>query len=148
MPVTTDLFAYGLRQVLGVSEESLRQVVEGVGTTAEASGPVGKIIALVRRHFTDHSQTLPRALQHANERAWQALDRTVWRAKNTDTFKPMGPWIETEVSLPDLTTRVYLNEKLVSELKDSVKEVACCGLALRKSAILSRSTSALLRVPP
>jgi len=52
-----------------------------------------------------------------SERAWQALDRTVWRSKNTDTFKPMGPWIETVVSLPELTTRVRLNDRLVSEFK-------------------------------
>jgi 2-keto-4-pentenoate hydratase/2-oxohepta-3-ene-1,7-dioic acid hydratase in catechol pathway len=52
-----------------------------------------------------------------SERAWQALDRTVWRSKNTDTFKPMGPWIETEVSLPELTTRVTLNDRVVSEFK-------------------------------
>ena len=26
-----------------------------------------------------------------SERSWQAEDRTLWRAKNTDTFKPMGP---------------------------------------------------------
>lgn len=30
-------------------------------------------------------------------RAWQHSDRTFWRAKNSDTFKPMGPWIETDV---------------------------------------------------
>ena len=30
-----------------------------------------------------------------SERTWQKSDRTLWRAKNTDTFKPMGPWIET-----------------------------------------------------
>src|SRR4051812_14663386 len=30
-----------------------------------------------------------------SERTWQRGDRTLWRAKNTDTFKPMGPWIET-----------------------------------------------------
>jgi 2-keto-4-pentenoate hydratase/2-oxohepta-3-ene-1,7-dioic acid hydratase in catechol pathway len=52
-----------------------------------------------------------------SERAWQAQDRTVWRAKNTDTFKPMGPWIETNVNLPELTTRVRLNDRLVSEFK-------------------------------
>ena len=32
-----------------------------------------------------------------SERTWQRPDRTLWRAKNTDTFKPMGPWIETDV---------------------------------------------------
>jgi 2-keto-4-pentenoate hydratase/2-oxohepta-3-ene-1,7-dioic acid hydratase in catechol pathway len=52
-----------------------------------------------------------------SERAWQAIDRTIWRAKNTDTFKPMGPWIETEVSLPELTTRVRLNDGVVSTFK-------------------------------
>ena len=26
-----------------------------------------------------------------SERSWQRQDRTLWRAKNTDTFKPMGP---------------------------------------------------------
>lgn len=34
-----------------------------------------------------------------SERTWQRSDRTLWRAKNTDTFKPMGPWIETDVKL-------------------------------------------------
>jgi hypothetical protein len=31
-----------------------------------------------------------------SERTWQANDRTLWRAKNCDTFKPMGPWIVTD----------------------------------------------------
>ncbi len=44
-----------------------------------------------------------------SERAWQKSDRTLWRAKNTDTFKPMGPWIETEVDLDALETRVRVN---------------------------------------
>ncbi len=73
MPVTTQLFAYGLRQVFDLKEESAARLVETGGQILEAIGPAGKIIALVRRHFTDHSQTLPRALNHANERAWQAL---------------------------------------------------------------------------
>jgi 2-keto-4-pentenoate hydratase/2-oxohepta-3-ene-1,7-dioic acid hydratase in catechol pathway len=30
-----------------------------------------------------------------SERGWQKEDRTLWRAKNADTFKPMGPWIVT-----------------------------------------------------
>ncbi len=44
-----------------------------------------------------------------SERSWQKSDRTLWRAKNTDTFKPMGPWIETDVKLPELVTTVRLN---------------------------------------
>jgi 2-keto-4-pentenoate hydratase/2-oxohepta-3-ene-1,7-dioic acid hydratase in catechol pathway len=50
-----------------------------------------------------------------SERTWQKSDRTLWRAKNTDTFKPMGPWIETDVKLEDLVTTVRLNnEQLIS----------------------------------
>jgi 2-keto-4-pentenoate hydratase/2-oxohepta-3-ene-1,7-dioic acid hydratase in catechol pathway len=44
-----------------------------------------------------------------SERSWQRSDKTLWRAKNSDTFKPMGPWIETEVKLADLMTKVRLN---------------------------------------
>jgi 2-keto-4-pentenoate hydratase/2-oxohepta-3-ene-1,7-dioic acid hydratase in catechol pathway len=44
-----------------------------------------------------------------SERAWQKIDNGLWRAKNCDTFKPMGPWIETEVDLPNLVTRVRIN---------------------------------------
>ena len=46
-----------------------------------------------------------------SERSWQKSDRTLWRAKNTDTFNPMGPWIETDVRLDDLETRVSVNGK-------------------------------------
>ncbi len=44
-----------------------------------------------------------------SERTWQASDRTMWRAKNTDTFKPMGPWIETDADLDSMETTVRLN---------------------------------------
>jgi 2-keto-4-pentenoate hydratase/2-oxohepta-3-ene-1,7-dioic acid hydratase in catechol pathway len=44
-----------------------------------------------------------------SERTWQKADRTMWRSKNTDTFKPMGPWIETDVRLEELVTRIRLN---------------------------------------
>ena len=39
-----------------------------------------------------------------SERSWQKADRGLWRAKNADTFKPMGPWIETEVDLDKMET--------------------------------------------
>ncbi len=44
-----------------------------------------------------------------SERKWQKIDRTFWRCKNSDTFKPMGPWIETDVALESLRTRVRVN---------------------------------------
>ncbi len=36
-----------------------------------------------------------------SERTWQRGDRTFWRGKNTDTFKPMGPWIVTGLDPDD-----------------------------------------------
>jgi 2-keto-4-pentenoate hydratase/2-oxohepta-3-ene-1,7-dioic acid hydratase in catechol pathway len=44
-----------------------------------------------------------------SERRWQKLDRTFWRCKNSDTFKPMGPWIETDLDLASLRTTVRVN---------------------------------------
>jgi 2-keto-4-pentenoate hydratase/2-oxohepta-3-ene-1,7-dioic acid hydratase in catechol pathway len=44
-----------------------------------------------------------------SERTWQGGDRTLWRAKNCDTFKPMGPWIDTEFDLDSMHTKVRLN---------------------------------------
>ena len=44
-----------------------------------------------------------------SERTWQANDRTLWRAKNADTFKPMGPWIETDFDLAAAETRIRVN---------------------------------------
>ncbi len=60
-----------------------------------------------------------------SERTWQKSDRTLWRAKNTDTFKPMGPWIETDVKLEDLKTTVRLNgvEKITFETNKMIHGV-------------------------
>ncbi len=49
-----------------------------------------------------------------SERNWQREDRTLWRAKNSDTFKPMGPWIETELNLEDSITTVRVNDVVTS----------------------------------
>ncbi len=41
-----------------------------------------------------------------SERTWQRGDRTIWRGKNADTLKPMGPWIQTDVDLDAMQTTV------------------------------------------
>ena len=45
------------------------------------------------------------------ERDWQKQDPTNLRAKNADTFKPMGPWIVTGIDTMAMTTQVRLNGK-------------------------------------
>jgi 2-keto-4-pentenoate hydratase/2-oxohepta-3-ene-1,7-dioic acid hydratase in catechol pathway len=44
-----------------------------------------------------------------SERTWQSGDRTFWRSKNTDTFKPMGPWIVTGLEPDSIEVRIRLN---------------------------------------
>jgi 2-keto-4-pentenoate hydratase/2-oxohepta-3-ene-1,7-dioic acid hydratase in catechol pathway len=45
-------------------------------------------------------------------RGWQFQDRTFWRSKNSDTFKPLGPWIRRGVDPANLVTRVRVNGEL------------------------------------
>ena len=52
-----------------------------------------------------------------SERTWQRQDRTLWRAKNTDTFKPMGPWIETDFDLDKAETIVRVNGRVTDRFR-------------------------------
>ena len=76
----------------------------------------GEIVAVVGRkakHLTEQdalSCLLGWTIGNdVSERTWQKADRTFWRSKNTDTFKPMGPWIETDLDLDAAETIVRLN---------------------------------------
>jgi 2-keto-4-pentenoate hydratase/2-oxohepta-3-ene-1,7-dioic acid hydratase in catechol pathway len=50
-----------------------------------------------------------------SERVWQRNDRTFWRGKNADTFKPMGPWIVTDLNPEDLHVTIRLNGRIVGK---------------------------------
>ncbi len=58
MSLVGNLIGFGLRQALG----------------ADAASTAEKVVSVVEKHFTDHSQTLTTALARANDRAWQALN--------------------------------------------------------------------------
>jgi len=49
-----------------------------------------------------------------SDRGWQKSDRTLWRAKNCDTWKPMGPFIATGLDPLALTIKTHLDGKEVS----------------------------------
>jgi hypothetical protein len=53
MPIVSSLIGFGLRQIIG-----------------EGALPV---VSAIEQRFRDHSQTLPKALARAHDRAWQAL---------------------------------------------------------------------------
>jgi 2-keto-4-pentenoate hydratase/2-oxohepta-3-ene-1,7-dioic acid hydratase in catechol pathway len=78
-------------------------------TEAELVAVIGRTL----RHAT-HAQAKAAILgwtigNDVSARSWQHADRTLWRAKNSDTFKPMGPWIETDVDPLSSTTTVRRN---------------------------------------
>jgi len=47
---------------------------------------------------------------------WQREDTTVWRAKGSDTFAPVGPWIETDINPQELDLIVRLNGEEVQRV--------------------------------
>src|SRR3981081_4069605 len=71
------------------------------GPAADAPGPVeyeGELVAVIGRKARNVSEE--EALDcvrgytlgnDVSERSWQRSDRTLWRAKSSDTFKPLGP---------------------------------------------------------
>ena len=56
MSLVTQLVGFGLRQVIG-----------------DSAGDIAGFVAAVEQRFRDHSRTLPKALEQAHNRAWQAL---------------------------------------------------------------------------
>ena len=83
-------------------------MVIGKGCGPTSSGPVSETDAL------DYvfGYTIG---NDVSERYWQRNDRTMWRAKNTDTFKPMGPWIVTDLNPDDLHVIIRVNDSVVGE---------------------------------
>jgi 2-keto-4-pentenoate hydratase/2-oxohepta-3-ene-1,7-dioic acid hydratase in catechol pathway len=76
----------------------------------------GEIVAVIGRKVKNVSEDEAMACvfgytigNDVSERSWQKEDRTFFRAKNADTFKPMGPWIETAVDLDAAMTTVRVN---------------------------------------
>ena len=54
-----------------------------------------------------------------SERNWQKTDPTNLRSKNSDTFKPMGPWITTDIKFDEMRTIVRLNDKKIHDFPTS-----------------------------
>ena len=89
------------------------RVPPGVAGRFEAEGEVVAVIGRDLRHASrTEAQDAVFGWTVGNDvsaRQWQHADRTLWRSKNSDTFKPMGPWIETDVDPMDQTTTVAVD---------------------------------------
>ena len=91
---------------------------------ADSTGPVeyeGELVAVIGRKAKNVSEA--QALDcvagytlgnDVSERTWQRSDRTLWRAKNADTFKPMGPFVVSRLDPMNQDIEVRINGKAVS----------------------------------
>jgi 2-keto-4-pentenoate hydratase/2-oxohepta-3-ene-1,7-dioic acid hydratase in catechol pathway len=91
---------------------------------ADSTGPVeyeGELVAVIGRKAKNVSES--EALDvvagftlgnDVSERSWQRSDRTLWRAKNADTFKPMGPFVASGIDPMNQDIEVRINGRTVS----------------------------------
>ncbi len=91
---------------------------------ADSPGPVeyeGELVAVIKTKTRNVSErdVLGCVLGYTlgndvSERTWQKTDRTLWRAKSADTFKPMGPFIVDGIDPMAQVIEVRVNGKTVS----------------------------------
>ena len=86
----------------------------------------GELVAVMKNRTKNVSEE--EALLHVagytlgndvSERSWQKSDRTLWRAKNSDSFKPMGPAIVDGIDPMAQQIDVRINGKTVSSSNTS-----------------------------
>lgn len=111
---------------------------EPIVIPSDAVGPVqyeGELVAIIGRKAKNLSteEALGCVLGYTlgndlSERAWQFSDRTMWRGKNADTFKPMGPVIETDLDPSNQDIEVRVNGKLANQYntRAAVHDLATC----------------------
>ena len=107
------------------SPNALIATGETIVIPADSPGPVqfeGELVAVIGRKARNLSEAeaLSCVLGYTlgndlSERTWQKQDRTLWRAKNCDTFKPMGPYIVSGLDPMKQTVAVRVNGVTASE---------------------------------
>src|SRR6266705_7209443 len=96
---------------------------------ADSPGPVeyeGELVAVIGRKAKNVSEEdaldCVRGYTLGNdvsERSWQRSDRTLWRAKSADSFKPMGPFIVSGIDPMAQKIEVRINGRSVSSYNTS-----------------------------
>lgn len=71
-------------------------------------------------------------------RDWQASDPTFWRAKASDTFSPIGPYIVTGLDPSNLTIKARVNREEVQNCnsRDLIHDTATCISYISQSVTL------------
>ena len=97
---------------------------EDIVIPADSTGPVefeGELVAVIAKTTRNISEEEALSCvagytlgNDVSERTWQRKDRTLWRAKNTDTFKPMGPFVVPRIDPGAQKIDVRINGATVS----------------------------------
>jgi 2-keto-4-pentenoate hydratase/2-oxohepta-3-ene-1,7-dioic acid hydratase in catechol pathway len=102
---------------------------EDIVIPKDAAGPVdyeGELVAVIGKKTRNATES--NALDcvagytlgnDVSERGWQKSDRTLWRAKNSDTFKPMGPAIVGGIDPMTQQIDVRINGRTASSYSTS-----------------------------
>lgn len=113
-PATSEIGYRAQSAIIGPGEPII--LPADVPPNVQIEGELAVVIGRRCKHATPAN-----ALDHvfgytiANDvsaRGWQFQDRTFWRSKNSDTFKPLGPWIARNADLADMVTRIFVNGEL------------------------------------
>lgn len=118
VPAQADI---GYRAVNALVAHGEPVIIPANATQLEYEGELAVVIGQKARHLTQ-ADALSCVLGYTigndvSERVWQKSDRTFWRSKNTDTFKPMGPWIETDFDLDAAETSVRVNGEVTTHFR-------------------------------
>lgn len=111
----------GYRAVNALVAHNEPVIIPSDATQVEYEGELAVVIGRKARHLSE-AEAFACVLGYTigndvSERNWQKGDRTFWRSKNTDTFKPMGPWIETDLDLDAAHTSVSVNGEVTTHYK-------------------------------
>jgi 2-keto-4-pentenoate hydratase/2-oxohepta-3-ene-1,7-dioic acid hydratase in catechol pathway len=118
VPANADI---GYRAVNALIAHGEDVIIPSDATQVEYEGEVVVVIGRKAKNLSE-ADALSCVLGYTigndvSERQWQASDRTFFRSKNTDTFKPMGPWIETDFDLDEAQTTVSVNGKVCTHFR-------------------------------
>jgi 2-keto-4-pentenoate hydratase/2-oxohepta-3-ene-1,7-dioic acid hydratase in catechol pathway len=121
-------FSIGVPSQPDIGHRSVSALVPPGGSIViprDSPGPVeyeGELVAVVgkRAKHLGEDEALGCLLGYTlgndvSERTWQRTDRTLWRAKNADASKPMGPVIATGLDPSRQQVAIRINGRTVSE---------------------------------
>jgi len=124
--VPRNFYAAGLNYLAHIEWANSRVIGSGhdIVIPADSPGPVeyeGELVAVIGRKAKNVSEAEALACVRGytlgndiSERSWQKSDRTLWRAKSADTFKPMGPRIVSGIDPMNQVIEVRVNGRTVS----------------------------------